>query len=202
VELYLMMQYKQNKKKSKKVLLLISAGVLMLLLVSAGLYFFGPFSREKNDDSRQSTQDISNSNKTPSSNEVDYSGPSDSDINESQNAKKNSESNNTSQNSTIPSTKTSVSVAVSYADIYNGNLEVRAFTSDVIEGTGTCTVTATKGDARITESSTAFIDVSTTQCNPIYISQSRLSPGTWIVTVSFSSPDKEGVSDKIKVAVQ
>src|SRR5690606_30873781 len=84
-------------------------------------------------------------------NSVDYGPPTDQEIEESQNAKKNNYENNGQKNDEksdngdkTTTNKRSVNVGISYADVYNGNVEVRAFTGDVVEP-GTCTVKITKG---------------------------------------------------------
>lgn len=191
-----MLQYKQNKKNYKKRAIIITLVILLLIALSAGAFFFTPL---KNKLFNNST-DIDTP--TGPTSTVDYSGPSESDINESQNAKKNAENPATG---TLPPTSSSekknVPIAVSYADVYNDNLEIRAFISGVIEGTGTCTATVTKNSTTVTESTSAFIDTSTTQCNPIYINKSRLSPGVWKVIVNFSSPDAQGSSETVEVTI-
>lgn len=99
--------------------------------------------------------------------------------------------------------KSTVSVAISYADIFEGNLEVRAFMPSVIQGTGECTATVKKSGApTITEKSPAFIDSSSTICQPIYIPTSQLSSGTWTVSVAYSSPTHQGSSSDHKVEVK
>ena len=84
----------------------------------------------------------------------------------------------------------------------DGSLEVRAFTSSVIQGSGSCTTTVKKaGASSITETAPAFIDVSSTICKPIYIPRTQLSAGTWTVTVTYSSPTHYGLSGAYNVEV-
>lgn len=191
-----MLQYKQNKKNNKKRAIIITLIILFLIALSVSAFFFTPL---KN---RFFNNPTNNDAPAGPASTVDYSGPSESDINESQNAKKNADepATDTSPPSSNSGKKT-VPIAVSYADMYNDNLEIRAFISGVIEGTGTCTATATKNGTIITESTSAFIDTSTTQCNPIYINKSRLSAGVWKVIVNFSSPDAQGTSETVEVTI-
>jgi hypothetical protein len=99
-------------------------------------------------------------------------------------------------------TKTSVEVGISSAAVYDNNLEIRGFISKAIEGDGTCTATVTNGTATVVESSKAFVDATTSQCEPILIPTSRFSPsGTWSVTITYSSPTHEGTSNPIEVAL-
>lgn len=190
-----MQQLKRHHKKQTKRILIIASTIVILLATVAVVLFFTPIGGLVfNKTTKQTPQNTETTT---------YSDPSETDIKESQNAKKKADSEANSPSNTNPSSssKKKVAVAVSYADIYNNNLEVRAFISSVIEGTGTCTVTATMGSQKVTESATAFIDASTTQCNPIYIAESRLSSGIWSVVTTFSSPDAEGSSDAIEVNV-
>lgn len=193
----------QQKSKHKPVK--IVATIIGALLLIVGVAFSYAYMNHLWPFSMGRSKDTSSQKKT-----IDYSGPSDSDISSSQDAKKRiaaeedvaNSSSSTSSSST--SSKKTVGVGVTYADIYNGNLEIRAFTNGVIEGTGTCTATATMKDMPsmvITKSSEAFVDVSSSQCNPIYIPISQLKSGTWEVVVKFSSPDSEGSSGAVEVKV-
>ena len=138
-------------------------------------------------------------------NEIDYSGPTSTDIESSQDGKKTTTSE--SQNSTTtshqaPTDKQQLAIGVTYADITNNNFEVRAFTPSIIEGNGTCTATFTKGGLTLSQSSEAFIDSSTTQCKPIYIPLDKFSEkGTWSLTVSYDSPDAIGTAEQMEVNI-
>lgn len=132
---------------------------------------------------------------------VNYDPPTQQEVENSQNGKKNSGPDKKTNDTDTSSQKKPASVGISYADIYNNNLEIRAFTNGVIEGTGKCTATVTMGNTKVTKSNDAFIDASTTQCKPIYIPASDLSSGTWKVSVTFSSPDHEGTSEVVEVKV-
>lgn len=191
-----------NRKKSPKIPLLIALAVLLLAgAVTAFAYFqkLGPFANRSESDS----------NSTAATNTVDYSGPSDNDIAESQDAKKNagssadssSDAANSSSGSSNTSKKTA-NVGISYADINSkNNLEIRAFVNNIIEGDGTCTATVTKGSTTITKTSEAFIDTSSSICEPIYIPKSQLSAGEWSVNVKYSSPNATGSSGPEKVTI-
>jgi len=149
-----------------------------------------------------------NSTETGEPNTVNYGPPTDQETEDSQNAKKDNYNNsnpdengaNVSNGDTPVSNKTSVNVGVSFADIFESNLEVRAFTNGVVQA-GTCTVTVTKDSKTVTETSGAFIDASSTQCEPVMIPKSKLSSGKWSVTVTYSSDSAYGVSEKIEVVI-
>ncbi len=197
----------QKQKKSIKRPLVITLSILLLLVVGWMVYAYlskvWPFTGPE----RTSWSDDHNG-----TNSINYNPPTDQETSSSQDAKKNlpddsdsdSSTPTTPDQSTNTSPKKSTNVGISYADIYNGKLEIRAFTSTVIEGTGTCTATVVmKGmeSMRVTKSSKAFIDATSTVCEPIYVSTSELHSGTWKVTVAFSSPDHEGTSETVEVKV-
>ena len=142
---------------------------------------------------------------------INYQPPTEQEVESSQDAKKNNahqdadnqnDSGHTGEQNTV--TKQSVSVGVAFAsyDKDEKAVDVRAFTPDVIEGNGTCTATFTKDGKSVTRSSKAFIDYSTSQCEPILIPESEFtSTGTWRLTVSYSSTKHEGVSPVVMVDV-
>lgn len=198
------MQIKKPSKRNR-LPLIITAGVVLVLIIGWMAYAFvaktWPF-----------TEALNETSETRDANTVNYDPPTQEEIDESQDAKKRSEttSNDTDSKQSPDSTsspkspKKTANVGISYADIYKGNLEIRAFTASVIEGTGTCTATVTmKGmeSMRIVKTSEAFIDTSSTLCRPIYIPVSQLHSGTWQVVVVFSSPDYEGKSETVEVKV-
>lgn len=136
-------------------------------------------------------------------NDVDYSKPTEDEIAEGQSAKKqlledsdgNNQPNSTGKKQPTP-------VGITYADVYNENLEVRAFANGVIES-GKCHVTISKSgsDKVVRKSTEAFIDVSTTQCQPVMIPVESLATGEWSVTVEFISATHEGRSEARKVTI-
>lgn len=148
-------------------------------------------------------------NTDPNIPDPSYSSTKTSDKNNSpQTTNSNTNTTKTSGNTASPSTsstqnKQEVGVALTYAGTGSdpGTIEVRAFVSGVIEGDGTCTATFTNNSSSITQSSPGFIDATTTQCEPMIISKSKLSPGQWKVTVQYTSPTSTGVSQSNTVNV-
>lgn len=199
------MKIKKQSQSPLKKTLLISAAILLVGAAGYGVYAkannLWPFTTTDTSDNSDSSVREPNS--------VDYEGPTKEDTNNSQNAKENlleEDTDETTPNEGTPETPTqkkNAAVNISFADIYNNNLEIRAFTQSVIEGSGTCTATVSKsGSPTITKSSKAFIDSSSSICQPIYIPKSQLSNGTWNVNVSYSSPQYKGSSGQIKVEVK
>ena len=91
----------------------------------------------------------------------------------------------------------SANVLISSADVIGDTLEIRAFVNNHIEK-GTCTATATKDGVAVRKSTTAFTDVSSSICPPMRIPTSKLSAGTWSITVSYSSNGLTGTSEAIE----
>lgn len=176
--------------------------VLAVLLLLAGAYLAYAYTQTK----WPFTSSSSTSQPASEENSVDYSGPSDSDIAESQNAKKDATpstdtDSSSSSSPSNPSSKKTANVGISYADVNGSNLEIRAFVNNIIEGTGKCTATVTNGSSTITKSSDAFVDSSSSICEPIYIPTSQLSTGEWSVDVKYSSPTATGSSGPEKVTI-
>ena len=139
--------------------------------------------------------------KTSDSSET-YSPPTEQEVTDSQDAKKNN-AGQESQEENKPPTET-VSVAIAFADFdqTENAIDIRAFTPDVIEGTGTCTATLIKDGQSVTRSSKAFIDSKTSQCEPILVPINDFpSSGTYQLVVSYSSEKYRGTSSPMNVEV-
>lgn len=81
----------------------------------------------------------------------------------------------------------------------SSSTQTRGYISNVLEDNGTCAVTLTQGDTKVTETSLGFIDVSKTACAPI--SYSKLSSGEWTATLSYSSATASGTSEPKRISV-
>ena len=195
------MQIKKDKKSAKKYVPIV---LIAVILLAGGWITYTYLSK-----TWPFTSSDSKTSSTSDGTSINYDPPTDQEVDESQDAKKrdNQEEQSKDTDKTPTDQKKSIDVGISYADISGKNLEIRAFTNNVIEGTGTCTATVVmKGmenmeGMRVTKSSEAFIDATSTLCRPIYIPTSQLHSGTWEVSVKFSSPDREGTSDTVEVKV-
>lgn len=192
--------YKNNRLAGKKIA--IASGIALLLLLSYGGLSYSqswwPFS---NDNSAS----ISEEDKPKAVNEVNYDPPTQEEIDRSQDGKKNSAANeqiDSRDEKDANSSKNTVSIGIAFADVVGSNLEIRAFTPSVIEGDGKCTATLSKGSESITESSSAFIDSTTSQCQPIIIPTNKLKQsGSWSLIVKYDSSTSRGISDNIGVVI-
>lgn len=78
---------------------------------------------------------------------------------------------------------------------------IKAYVNGIFEEGGTCTATFTKDGTTLTKSSAGFQNVSYTQCAPISIGDGFLSPGTWSMTLSYSSATAEGTTASQQIEV-
>ena len=190
------MKLHRKQKSPTKIILLSTAA---LLLVGLGAYAF----YAKQTDSWPFIP-TSEDTKTRDADEVNYDPPTEQEIKDSQDAKQRGETEKTPEENTNnnQSTQSVVPVAISSASVIDNNLEIRAFTPGIIEGTGECTATISRGSKSVTSKSTAFVDTSSSICQPILIEKSRLESGTWQVVVTYSSPDAKGTSQTVTVTIQ
>jgi hypothetical protein len=177
------------KKTNRRKLWILIAIILLLAAGVIGIIVWKPFATEP-----------SGTVYTDDSSQINYDPPTEDEIRESQDGKKNGGATNDSV--VLDSKKGEVQVGISYADINeDGDLEIRAFTNGAIEGDGTCVATMVSGTQKVTGKSKAFIDATSTICQPIYVPRSQLASGTWSVTVKFSSKTHTGTSETVKVSV-
>lgn len=184
------MRVQRKGKKVTATSITIAALLLapVLLLSASYLQSWWPFEQAEQKDTVPTIRDV---------NSVDYSGPTEEDIEYSQEGKKNS-----SENANTESEQQSVAVGVSFAKAVGDNVEVRAFTPSVIEGDGTCTAKFTNEGSSITQSSKAFIDSTSSQCQPIIVPVSKFDKsGSWSLVLSYKSPASTGSSEPIEVTI-
>jgi len=185
------MPMRSTQKKNHKIIYLI---IIVAILVLAAAYFgYGYFSKNLwpfNAASQQS-QDASEI-----IDGVNYGPPTDQEITDSQNAKK-------QNGADTPTPTEQVNVDLAYAGKSDDgqSIEVRMFTTDVIEGNGTCTATLSKGASTASSQSSGFVDARSTICEPINIPLSKLSEGKWNLTIEYSSPGRHGSKTGMVVEV-
>ncbi|HXE10119.1 MAG TPA: hypothetical protein VN554_01710 [Verrucomicrobiae bacterium] len=120
--------------------------------------------------------------------QVNYGPPTSAEKKETEQHKQQLENQ---QNNPSSDSKPKIGVVITYLS----TTEARGYASGVFEDGGTCTLTLTKGSAKVTGTSTAVADVNKSTCGPISINQSQLSSGTWTAVLSYSSPSGSGSSD-------
>lgn len=179
-----------QKPKSKKLLIAIPAVVVLLALGYFGYAYASqslwPFAAE------ETTQDDSN---------INYDPPTEQEEAASQDGKKNGAGQETE---VTEEDLQNISVGIAYAgfDDQEGVVDIRAFTPDVIESDGTCTATLTLNGQTVTASSKAFIDSTSSQCEPILIPLSEFPvSGQWQLIVDYASAKSKGTSATMTVEV-
>jgi len=99
------------------------------------------------------------------------------------------------QNSTKQQTaslKKNATVAISDATQYGGEVEVRAFVTNITEN-GKCNISFTKETESVSKQVDAFADASTTPCINLVVPRSEFSqPGDWTVTVEYVNDTVRG----------
>jgi hypothetical protein len=182
----------KKQKNVRLILILVGAAILVLALAFTALAYtqkWWPFAQ---------AEDLIIDG-------VNYGPPTEQEIESSQDAKKNileeDKASGDGSNGNSTNLKTA-NVGVSHSEVIDGNLEVRAFIGNVVES-GTCTATLTRtGSETVTKSSRAFVDASTSQCEPILIPVGEFDEtGEWTLVVSYKSSTSAGESEKITVSI-
>jgi hypothetical protein len=95
-----------------------------------------------------------------------------------------------------------VDVALTYVtfDKSAGTVQANGFVAGIIEQGGTCTLTLTKGGSKVTATSTAEADATTTNCGLLETS-GDLAAGTWNAVLAYSSAKATGTSAAREVTV-
>ncbi|MFZ2126040.1 MAG: hypothetical protein WAV04_00830 [Candidatus Microsaccharimonas sp.] len=156
-----------------------------MLLVLALCYFTYAYTTKNTwpfNAAAQQTQDDSTTDDG-----INYNPPTEQEITNSQNGKKQDD------NSTAtPTDKVGVDLAYAGKSDDGQSIEINIFTTDVIEGDGTCTATLSNGASSVSAQSSGFIDARSTICEPITIPLSKLPEGQWSLTIEYASPGKQG----------
>lgn len=165
------------KSKSKKKIVLLSVVALALLL--GGIVF--AVDRYVLRDNDKSELPVGG---------VNYDPPTSVEKNEAEEHKKTLEQQVNAPSGSTDVIITSLSVG-----------ETRGYISGIVEDGGTCSLTLTKGDVKVTGSSTALGDVNKTTCGPISITSPQLTSGEWNASLSYISPSTSSTSEIQKLRV-
>lgn len=193
---------KKIKVPSHKILIPVAIAVFLLAAYLAFAYIsksVWPFGA------------VANELETKPTDTTNYRAPTEQEIMSGQDAKKNNAhqegptSSDGDKKTDNPTTKQTVSVGIAFAgyDRDEKAVDIRAFTPDIIEGSGTCSAVLTKGSLTVTESAKAFVDYSTSQCEPILIPKNRFpANGTWSLVVTYQSNTSAGTSPTMNIEVE
>jgi hypothetical protein len=92
-------------------------------------------------------------------------------------------------------------ITVSGQSSDGGPVEVRGFIPGIFEDGGTCTANFTLNAASVVKTSNAVKDATVTRCTNFSIARSEFSPGTWTLTLEYTSAAHQGSSETTKVEV-
>ncbi len=95
-----------------------------------------------------------------------------------------------------------VEILDAYVDTQFGVLQVVAQVTNFSEDGGKCTATFNGGGKTVSVTGNAESNAANTQCSPIEISLSGLPKGSGVVTVTYDSSTKHGVSSSSAVTIQ
>jgi cytoskeletal protein RodZ len=193
-----------KNRKNKTIIILVVAIIALISIVSiytayARSQSLWPFVNTSSQNSQEPANSEDTNPSTPSTNNTDptYSGEKNNtgDINSG-----NGQSS-TPSNPDSATNRAKVQVGISSAGRQDSNVEVRAFISGAIEGNGTCTAIFTHNGRVIQATSKAFIDASTSQCEPIVVDGSRFSAEVWSLIVKYESSSHSGESAPLEVSL-
>lgn len=176
------------KVKNKK--LILASLALAAVLVGGGVYAYSRNSGEENDEAKSTEEQ-----KNP------YSPPTAEEKKAGDQAKEKFDSQSNSNENNDDNVK-SVKPEIIYHGIHNDNLEVSSRVPDIIEDSGKCTLSLEKDGKTRTQTRDAVPNVSEMSCGIIKIPTSKLSSGTWVATVTYSSSKAKGTSDKVSIDVK
>ncbi len=181
-----------SKKNSRKALL-ISGVCLIVVVVAAGTYVYV---HNKNQSKIKDTTGQINPD------DINYSPPTETDKAEVDANKQNVSNQINNDNQAPASGQKQVTPVITSPVPSPGTnstqTRVTAYIPGIFEDGGTCTATI-KGAKTITQTSSGFKNVSTTDCEPMNIS---LTPGQWTITLSYSSATAKGQSNSVNFKVE
>ena len=80
-------------------------------------------------------------------------------------------------------------------------VEAGGIVMDIVESGGTCTLTLRQGQSSVDVSAESVDNVSSTSCPAMTVPGDRLTPGTWLATLSYESGSSQGTGDAVEVEV-
>ena len=188
---------KVNKQKNKTYKKSLAIIVLLIVLAVLGFYLLIGDNR-----SLWLFNNVNPGAKSENSDSINYASPTKEEVEEGQDAKRRLIDDRAETEEKSTDEYKQVNVGVTFSEVVDRRLEIRAFTPSAIEGDGVCTANLQKGKIKVTESSPAFIDSTTTQCQPIFIPIDKFSSkGVWYLVVSYKSSQSIGESSIIEVNI-
>lgn len=179
------MKLNKNKKNYKKIVVFS----ILVLLIAGGLVFaFVSKKQTASDDSGKATGTINGPNS------INLDPATENDIKENDQRKEDLTKDQEAGSNDTTNPKI-VKPIITSSEIYENNAEVVSRVPNILEESGKCTLTLTKGSSKVEQSKNAVPNVSEMSCGLIKIPTSKLSSGNWSVVVSYSSKKYSGKSD-------
>lgn len=172
----------QKRKTPSKKLVIIS--ILSLVIIAGGVAAYFLSTRQQDKTSKSA-------------------GPAASDTKQAEELAKNPDNKETQVNTDVVPTpetnegqKSTVSMVAS-ANVSGDKLYIRGGLNGVVVDDGQCyaTIKSSTG-ASLRKDTTLLQNASTTDCKTIIVNVSELNPGSWTVTLTYSSDTMEGTSNE------
>lgn len=197
--MYLTNKKIKNKRTVSKKLLIASLIILAVLAVLAIVFLLV---RNSSDDPSMNDQTDSLNSTEADEKVTNPAPPTESEANSGDNVPQKSE--NTTGEEPSPASET-VEVLISNAGVYDGKVEINAFTTTVLRN-GTCRITfvGEQTNTNVEKSTQARADATTTICidNPFPVSELS-SDDDWAVTVEYVSEDSSYSGEgKTRISIQ
>lgn len=129
---------------------------------------------------------------------INYNPPTEAEKKETEQFKKDLEARTNNQTNNASS---QANVTMTYLTYQDNKVSSAGFINNVFEDGGTCTLTLTKGSAKVSAASTGLQDVNKTTCPSISIERSKLQSGEWSAVLSYSSSTISGSSSARSINV-
>ncbi len=184
------------KKSSKKKLFI----TLIVILFISAVFVAGFTIYKQNKSSNNQNTDVSQE----TSSNINFDPPTEEEQQSGNMVKEEVDTPTQSQNQSPrpENQKQSVDVVITDASQYGNDIEVRAFTPDILQE-GECVITFTKGEHSLRKNAPAHPDATTTICtNPAINRDEFPASGEWTVVVSFTSRDAQGKSESRTINIE
>lgn len=170
---------KTNPPLSRKALIIVGAVILLLIGGVVGYKYYRHI--------------IANS--APTDSEMNLNPATDEEIAESNQHKEDIVKQQEKHSQPQPSGKQPVTPFIVDANQYENGIEVRSYIPGIVESSGVCTFTFTRGSDKIVKQATASPGATTMDCPRQTVPRSEFpAAGSWSVIVSYSSIKSEGSS--------
>lgn len=134
---------------------------------------------------------------------VEYGPPTDQEKKETEEFKENQTSGNNATPPPVGQKRSVTPILTSWGQNPSTSaLEGSGYIAGMVENSGTCTLTATKGSTQVSQSIAATQNAQNVSCGLISIPPSKLSAGTWSLALSYTSATSAGTSSPQNLEVK